>query len=104
LWGRVMEHTLGWRAGSAYPQRLGLVCTVCLPRYGVTAPAEEVAVYGHGSLVPVCKAHLALAIEVGAVPRDAIRADLVLARLADAYAVEPLPRIRAGTSRRRSRT
>lgn len=98
LWGRVIEHAHGWRAAFAYPQRLGLVCTVCLPQRGASAPAEVVAVYDRGSLVPVCEPHLGLAIEVGAVPRGVIQAGSILARLTDAYAVEPLPPTHAATS------
>jgi len=39
----------------------------------------------------VCEPHLALAIEVGVVPREVTPALVTLARLSDAYAVEPLP-------------
>jgi len=29
LWGRMVEHELGWRAAFAYPSRLRLVCAMC---------------------------------------------------------------------------
>ena len=34
MWGRIVEHTAGYRAELAYPQRLRLICFVCFWRGG----------------------------------------------------------------------
>ena len=55
LWGTVVEHAFGYRGQLAYPQRLALVCHVCLFQRGIIdACPDVVAVHRDGSLVPLC--------------------------------------------------
>ena len=41
LWGRVIEHELGYRAQFGYPQRLSLVCQFCFWQWGPTGSAAR---------------------------------------------------------------
>ena len=63
LWGRVIEHERGWRAEFAYPDRLTLVCVVCLQQgSGAGEPAFVVAepvATGPYPAVAVCRDHAA---------------------------------------------
>jgi hypothetical protein len=95
LWGRVVEHEHGWRATFAYPQRLRLVCAICLSRArGRGDPVGAVGICrGEGevmSIVAFCADH---AFSPGAPgpARHHPAADLSVALL-DRYAVDPLPR------------
>jgi len=56
MWGRVIEHTAGYRGQLAYPDRVRLVCGRCLVarRDGVPTRIEH---SDEGRLVPVCDAH-----------------------------------------------
>ena len=56
MWGRVVEHTAGYRGQLAYPDRIRLVCGRCLVarRDGVPTRIEH---SDDKSLVPVCDAH-----------------------------------------------
>jgi len=91
LWGRVIEHELGYRAQFAYPQRLRLVCQFCFWHWGmVSFTPEVVGWFPHGELVPLCSAHLELATRYGMTPRRSLPADEVDQRLRDTYAVDPL--------------
>jgi hypothetical protein len=61
LWGRIAEHSRGYRAGEAYPARLRLVCVACLGD-GDGMPATNVdrdASAGRTRLVPLCEEHAA---------------------------------------------
>lgn len=92
LWGRVIEHELGFRASLGYPQRLRLVCQFCFQVWG--AEHAEPAVVGRfprGGSVPLCWAHLELAQRYGMTPRKLLPATEVEQQLLDTYAVELLP-------------
>jgi hypothetical protein len=56
MWGRVVEHTAGYRGQLAYPDRVRLICGRCLVacRDGVPTRIEH---SDEGRLVPVCDAH-----------------------------------------------
>ena len=56
MWGRVVEHTAGYRGQLAYPDRIRLVCGRCFVarRDGVPTRIEH---SDEGRLVPVCDAH-----------------------------------------------
>jgi hypothetical protein len=56
LWGRVVEHEKGYRGELAYPQRLRLVCTVCLERDGTFRPPVGVVSNGE-RLRALCAFH-----------------------------------------------
>jgi hypothetical protein len=59
LWGRLVEHSRGYRAAAAYPTRIRLVCVVCLSD-GHGEPAvvvEHDASGGRTRLRPLCEAH-----------------------------------------------
>jgi hypothetical protein len=61
LWGRIARHRKGFRAATAYPARLRMVCVVCLGA-GVGRPAELVdrdRTSARDRLVPLCEAHAA---------------------------------------------
>jgi hypothetical protein len=55
MWGRVVEHTAGYRGQLAYPDRIRLVCGRCFVarRDGVPTGIEHV----DGRVVPICEAH-----------------------------------------------
>jgi hypothetical protein len=92
LWGRVIEHDLGFRAEFAYPQRLRLVCHVCLWRWGLRhAECDVVARMERGRLVPLCSEHLALSVRCGVRFRSVGVAREVHRELLSGYAVDPLP-------------
>jgi hypothetical protein len=86
MWGRVLEHTRGWRAEFAYPSRLRLICSWCLPRRRFPGTPERV-VQRKGWLTPVCAEH---APELR-VPSDEVDAGSIQAELLDTYGIELLP-------------
>ena len=106
LWGRIAEHSRGYRAERAYPARLRLVCVPCLGD-GDGVPATKVdrdLRSDRVRLVPLCDAHAA--------GRSLRPAAEVERRLLDRYRVEQVPdasvaRIRrdptSGEAERRSR-
>jgi hypothetical protein len=55
MWGRVVEHTAGYRGQLAYPDRIRLVCGRCFVARldGVPTGIEHV----DGRVVPICDAH-----------------------------------------------
>jgi hypothetical protein len=91
LWGRVIEHELGYRARFGYPQRLRLICQFCFWQKAPPGRAPAVvAFYPRDALVPLCADHLESARSNGMAPRRSLPADLVDQRLRDTYAVDPL--------------
>jgi len=92
LWGRVVEHELGWRAAFAYPSRLRLVCAMCA--WFEPGPGRPVTVHAlFRRMYTLCEAHRGgIQIPDG---RRSKPADLdpgeIQARLLDSYAVEVLP-------------
>ena len=86
MWGRVVEHAMGYRAELAYPDRIRLVCGACFAMGHVGQPSR-VEDPGDGKLYPVCRAHAAL----GRSDRSAIEPSELERQLLAAYAVEPLP-------------
>jgi hypothetical protein len=56
MWGRVVEHELGYRAEFAYPARMRLVCSVCLTMGERPATPVVVAEEG-GFALPLCEDH-----------------------------------------------
>jgi hypothetical protein len=59
LWGRLVEHSRGYRSAAAYPTRIRLVCVVCLGE-GRGEPAAFVDLDTSGQrtrLRPLCDAH-----------------------------------------------
>jgi hypothetical protein len=93
LWGRVVEHELGFRGEFAYPQRLGLVCPFCFWQRGAgTEPVDHVARTRRRRLVPVCGAHLRTATGAGYPVIELVDPARVLGSLLDTYAVDPIDR------------
>jgi hypothetical protein len=86
MWGRVIEHTKGYRAELAYPSRLRLVCSWCL-WYGRLPAVPDRVVERAGELRPACASHARRPGAVG----EVLEADRVQQELLDAYGVEPLP-------------
>jgi hypothetical protein len=97
LWGRVLEHEHGYRAEYGYPQRLALVCALCLWRRGVEGsnPPDVVVRLRGGRLVPHCAPHLELSLRYGYPARQLLEPKLVERALLDAYAVDVLPATRS---------
>jgi hypothetical protein len=96
LWGRVLEHLHGYRAEHGYPQRLALVCALCLWQRGAegsAAPDVVVRLRG-GRLVPHCAPHLELCLRYGYPARRFLEPAVVERALLDAYAIDPLPSLR----------
>lgn len=91
LWGRVVEHTIGWRAEYGYPQRLTLVCHVCLFQVGpLSSRPDQVMVSRDGGLVPLCDQHLRVAEACFSHGYEIQSAGSVLRQLLDSYMVECL--------------
>lgn len=92
LWGRVVEHELGYRGQYAYPQRLRLACHLCLWRWGLRSlPPTVVVRVQRGRLVPLCDEHLAVSGRYGFPVRPISDARQVEADLLATYAVDLLP-------------
>jgi hypothetical protein len=85
MWGRVIEHSKGFRAELAYPSRLALVCSWCLWRGRMPAVPDRV-VQGGAWLRPACEEHM-LRSRGG----HASQANEVLQELLDTYGVDLLP-------------
>jgi hypothetical protein len=91
LWGRVVEHELGYRARFAYPQRLRLICQFCFWQKGPLGQGPTVvAFYPRDELVPLCATHLESAHANGMAPKRLLPAAVVDQRLRATYAVDPL--------------
>ncbi|HZD79905.1 MAG TPA: hypothetical protein VE646_07685 [Actinomycetota bacterium] len=91
LWGRVVEHDLGYRASRAYPQRLALVCHLCFWQWGLDrARPDHVARLRGGRLVPLCRPHVEMSNRYGYRTPSLMPADAVEQALLDTYAVDPL--------------
>ncbi len=93
LWGRVIEHERGWRAEFAYPDRLTLVCVVCLQQgSGAGQPAFVVAEpvrTGPYPAVAVCRDHAGIVTAAG--HRVMAPAAVIRSALLDRYAVDLMP-------------
>jgi hypothetical protein len=93
LWGRIMEHELGFRGEFAYPQRLSLICSLCFWQWGAgTREVDHVARVERHQLVPLCDTHLTLAIATGYDVTERRDAAVVRTSLLATYAVDPLDR------------
>lgn len=92
LWGRIVEHELGFRAEFAYPQRLRLVCFLCFWQWGAdrTRDPEVVVRRPRGRLVPLCGPDVDLCRRYGYPMRRRLDAHLVEQGLLSAYAVDLL--------------
>jgi hypothetical protein len=98
LWGTVIEHERGWRAGFAYPARLRLVCAMCAwfePGTGVPEVVHRFA----GKLYTLCAAHRG-GIQVPDGRRTqptGLDPTELQTRLIQAYAVDLLPKEALGS-------
>lgn len=91
LWGRVVEHDLGYRAQYGYPQRLGLVCFLCFWQWGESrCRPDVVGAFGRGTLMPLCHDHLGVAERYGMAPAAVLDAGEVEQSLRGTYAVDAL--------------
>jgi hypothetical protein len=91
LWGRVIEHDLGYRAQYAYPQLVTLICQFCFWQWGSHGARPDIVGWFHrDELVPLCWGHLELAQRYGMEPKRLLPADEVGLRLRETYAVDPL--------------
>ncbi len=91
LWGRIVEHEHGYRAEVGYPQRLRLVCFLCLIARGLEAERpSRIARLSRRRLVPLCEEHLELAVRYDLPILELLPAGVVERALLDAYAVDPL--------------
>lgn len=86
LWGRLVEHSRGYRAEAAYPTRIGLVCVSCLSEgRGERATAVERDTSGDRvRLRPLCDLHAEGSSSV-------VAARPVESALLATYQVDPLP-------------
>ena len=91
LWGRVIEHELGYRARFGYPQRLGLICQFCFWQWGTHGVTPSVVGwFQRGELLPMCDDHAEMAGRYGMRPQAWLRFDEIDQRLRDTYAVDQL--------------
>jgi hypothetical protein len=91
LWGRVVEHELGYRAQLGYPQRLSIVCFLCFWQRGIRrCRADVVGTFGYGRMIPLCEEHLAVAVRFGMTPHTLLSASIVEQSLRSTYAVDAL--------------
>jgi hypothetical protein len=91
LWGRVVEHELGYRAQLAYPQRLMIVCFLCFWQRGIRrCRPDVVGYYGFGRMMPLCEEHLGVAVRFGMVPHALLKASTIEQSLRSTYAVDAL--------------
>ena len=89
LWGRVIEHELGYRGEFGYPQLLALVCQFCFWQWGPTGTRPAVVGwFPRDELVPLCWPHLTVAQRYGMEPRRLLPADDVDLHLRETYAVD----------------
>ena len=86
MWGRVIEHTKGYRAEFAYPSRLRLVCSWCL-WYGRLPAVPDRVFERAGELRPACEGHATRPAAVG----DLLEVGAVQQELLDTYGIEVLP-------------
>ena len=97
LWGRVVQHRLGYRARLGYPQRCRLVCPECIWRPGLqTARPALVTVLQDGHAIPLCPDHLDVARACGVPTGDLRPAAEIEGSILSTYAVDLLPEV-AGT-------
>ena len=93
LWGRVIEHELGYRARYGYPQRLRLICQFCFWQWGSHGvPPTNVGWFVRGELLPMCDEHAEMAGRYGMRAQGWLSLDEIDQRLRDTYGVDPLPR------------
>ena len=93
LWGRVIEHELGYRAQYAYPQLATLVCQFCFWQWGSHGGSPDiVGWFARDEMVPLCWAHLEQAQRYGMEPRRLLSAADVELGLRETYAIDPLVR------------
>lgn len=92
LWGRVVEHDMGYRGEFAYPQRLQLICRPCFWLWGAgRAHADVVAVLPRGWLLPICTDQLEVITRRDDVRiREIASAAEVERELLDTYGVDVL--------------
>jgi hypothetical protein len=92
LWGRTIEHELGYRSEFAYPQRLRLVCPVCFWRSGRADARPTVATVGRrGDVTTLCRSHLRTADECGFAIRRSMPAGQLESQVLAEYGVDLLP-------------
>jgi len=105
LWGRIVEHELGWRAAFAYPSRLRLVCAMCA--WFEPGPGKPVTVHTlFRRLYTLCDMHRGgIQIPDGRRSKSAeLDPGELQARLLEAYAVDLLPLERVESLFRQPRT
>jgi hypothetical protein len=106
LWGRVVEHEQGYRGELAYPQRLRLVCTVCLERDATFRPPVGVAASGD-RLRAMCAFHAWSVTSVDAgvqvAPAAVVEAELLSRYQVDVLPADSLPHRAMHETRARSR-
>jgi hypothetical protein len=92
LWGTVIEHERGWRGRSAYPARLGLVCSMCA--WFEPGPGTPTSIHAFaGCFYALCDVHRGgIQIPDGRRTRPTgVEPKVLQTRLLDAYAVDPVP-------------
>ncbi len=91
LWGRVVEHELGYRAQFGYPQRLRLACYLCFWQRSVARSRPDVVAWmGRSYLLPLCHPHVELSTRYGMPPKETLPAMQVEQALRSTYAVDAM--------------
>jgi hypothetical protein len=92
LWGTVIEHAFGYRAHFGYPDRLRLVCPICVAHADRNSGREPivVATFPGWQPTPLCDEHLEIALAVESSKPDLTPAKEVLSALLEVYGVQEL--------------
>lgn len=94
LWGRVIEHELGFRARFGYPQTVRLICQFCFwQRSAGRITPTVVGWFQKDDLLPMCDEHVEIAARFGMRPQVLLSARTVDQELRATYAVDPLAMI-----------
>jgi hypothetical protein len=87
-WGRLIEHRKGWRAASAYPESLAVICAGCCVLDGRLTPADWICSSSTHPAIAACEHHTRQYREVCSSMQILAAAADVEAEMLERYGVE----------------